>query len=159
MAAMRAQNDPFYTEPLQKALLERKKDFTSRSVTIALDALAYLSREQENKDSARELIASHVNDPRQNIRLAALGALGTLRDDRALPILERFAATQKNSPERTTAEKAIETIRATRKTTLEVGDVRREVLDLQKQNRELRKDLDALRKKLDSLAAPKPAKK
>ena len=159
MTAMRAQNDPFYIEPLETALQNRKKDFTSRSVTIALDALAYLSREQENKDAVRELIASHANDARQNVRLAALAALGTLRDDRALPILERFAAAQKNSPERTTAEKAIESIRAARKTTLEVGDVRREVLDLQKQNRDLRKDLDALKKKFDSVTAPKPAKK
>jgi aminopeptidase N len=159
MNVMRAQNDPFYIEPVRNALQSRKQDFTSRTVTIALDVLAYLSREQENKDSVRELIASHANDPRQNIRLAALSALGTLRDERALPVLERFSTAQKNSPERTTAERAIESIRAARKTTLEVGDVRREVIELQKQNRELRKDLDALKKKLDGVAAPKAPKK
>ena len=159
MTAMRAQNDPFYIDSVRAALQERKKEFTSRTVAIALDVLAYLSREQENKESVREVIASHVNDPRQNIRLAALNALGTLRDERAIPVLERFTTLSKNSPERTTAERAVESIRAARKTTLEVGDVRREVIELQKQNRELRKDLDALKKKFDSMAAPKAGKK
>ena len=51
----------------------------------------------------------------------------------------------------------MENIRVARKTTLEVGDVRREVLELQRQNRELRNDLDALKKKLGARAsATKP---
>jgi hypothetical protein len=105
------------------------------------------------------LIVGFANDPRQNVKLAALNALGTLRDERALPILERFVAGPKNNPERTSAERAIESIRAARKTTLEVGDVRREVLELQKQNRELRKDLDALKKRLEAGTPGKAAKK
>ena len=77
-----------------------------------------------------------------------------------MPILDRFATLPKNTPERTAAERAIEAIRAQRKTTLEAGDVRREVIDLQKQNRELRRDLDALKKKVEAAAQPaKPAKK
>jgi aminopeptidase N len=159
MTAMRAQNDPFYIEPVRNVLQTRKQDFTSRTVAIALDVLASLSREQENKDAARELIVSHVNDPRENVRLAALTALGTLRDERAVPVLQRFTTLAKNSPERTTAERAMESIRSARKTTLEVGDVRREVIELQKQNRELRKDLEALKKKLDGVTAPKAGKK
>jgi HEAT repeat protein len=121
--------------------------------------LAYLAREQDNKDSVRELIAGYANDTRQNVRLASLGALGTLRDERAVPILERFAAGKKGSPERNTAERAIEMIRATRKGTLEVGDVRREVLELQRQNRDLRREFDALKKKLDANTAPAPKAK
>ncbi|HWN96160.1 MAG TPA: M1 family aminopeptidase [Methylomirabilota bacterium] len=159
MAAMRAQNDPFYIDPMRDTLQRRKAEFMARTINIALDALAYLSREQESKDTVRELIASYINDPRRSVQLAAVGALGTLRDERALPILERFASLPKTSPQRTTAERAIESIRAARKTTLEVGDVRREVIELQKQNRELRKDFDALKKKLDSMVAPKTGKK
>ena len=52
----------------------------------------------------------------------------------------------------------VETIRAGRKSTLEVGDVRREVIELQRQNRELRRDLDAIKKKMETGSAP-PAKK
>jgi len=68
-----------------------------------------------------------------------------------------FAYPQKKTPERTATERAMENIRVARKTTLEVGDVRREVLELQRQNRELGNDLDALKKKLDAGAsATKP---
>jgi len=157
MTTMRAQNDPFYIEPLRETLQLRRKEFPTRTTTIALDSLAYLAREQDNKDAVRELIATFVNDPRQSVKVAALNALGTLRDERALPILQRFASAQKNTPERTAAERAMESIRAARKTTFEVGDVRREVFELQRQNRELRNDLDALKKKLDAgVPAAKP---
>jgi aminopeptidase N len=159
MTSMRAQNDPYYVGPIREALQQRKNQFGSRTVASALDVLAYLAREQDNKDAVRELIAGYANDTRQNVRLASLGALGTLRDERAVPILERFAAGKKGSSERNTAERAIEMIRANRKGTLEVGDVRREVLELQRQNRDLRREFDALKKKLDASAAPVPKAK
>ncbi len=159
MTTMRAQNDPYYIEPLREAVQRRNQEFTGRTISIALDTLASLAREQENKDALRELIASFANDARRGVKIAALNALGTLRDERALPILERFATARKNSLERTTAERAIETIRAARKNTLEVGDVRREVMELQKQNRELRRDFDALKKKLEAGIVPKTGKK
>jgi aminopeptidase N len=153
---MRVQNDPFYAAPLLETLQRRRNEFQSRTISIGLDALAYLSREQEDKEAVRTFIAGFVNDARQNVKLAALSALGTLRDERGLPILERFVSLPKSSPERTAAERAVESIRANRKTGLEVNDVRREVLELQKQSRELRKDLDSLKKKVD---AGTPARK
>jgi aminopeptidase N len=159
MTAMRAQNDPFYVEPLRETLQRRRNDFQGRTMAIGLEAVATLAREQDNKEPVRELITSFVNDARQNVKLAALNALGTLRDERALPVLQRFATAQKNTPERTTAERAMEAIRVARKTTLEVGDVRREVLELQRQNRELRKDFDAMKKKLDAGAGATKAKR
>jgi hypothetical protein len=159
MRTMRAQDDAFYIQPLREALQRRKAEFPSRSLSIGFDSLAYLSREQENKDAARELIAGFVNDPRQHVQVAAIHALGTLRDDRALPVLERFAAAQKNSPVRTAAERAVDAVRSGRKAPAEVGDIRREVLELQKQNRELRKEFDAMKKKLEAGTAVKPVKK
>jgi hypothetical protein len=140
-------------------LQQRGKTLSSRTIALGLDTLASLSRDSENKDDVRVFIASYANDLRQNVKLAAINALGTLRDERALPILDRLATAQKTSPERTAAERAIEAIRTGRKTQLEAGDVRREVLDLQKQNRELRKDLDGLKKKVDAAAAPASKKK
>lgn len=159
MAAMRAQNDPYYIEPLRTTLARRKTEVGSRTLANGLDVLAHLAKDEEQKDSTREFIASFANDTRQNVKAAALGALGTLKDERAVPILERFTVGQKNTQLRTTAEKAIENIRANRKGTLEAGDVRREVIDLQRQNRELRRDLDALKKKVEASAAPAPAPK
>jgi hypothetical protein len=83
-----------------------------------------------------------------------------LRDERALPVLERFAGTQKNTAVQRAAERAVEAIRSGRKPTVEVGDLRREVLELQKQNRELRRDFDAMKKKLDAgVTTPAPKAK
>jgi aminopeptidase N len=80
MTTMRAQNDPFYVEPLRDAIQRRKQEFTGRTLAVSLDVLASLSRELENKDAVRELIASFANDTRRNVKTAALNALGTLRD-------------------------------------------------------------------------------
>jgi aminopeptidase N len=159
LTSMRAQNDPYYVDPIRDTLQRRKTEWPSRTISISLDTLANLAHEQDTNDAVREVITSFVNDPRQNVQIAALNALGTLGDVRSLPVLERFATAQKTSPARTTAERSIQTIRAARKSTLEVGDVRREVMELQKQNRELRRDFDALKKKLDATAPVKTGKK
>ncbi len=159
MNAMRSQNDPYYLEPLRATLERRKTEVGSRTLANGLSVLAQLSRDEENKDATRDFLASFANDTRQNVKIAALNALGALRDEKALPILERFTVGAKNTPVRTAAERAIETIRANRKGTFETGDVRREVLELQRQNRDLRRDFDALKKKVEASAAPTPAKK
>ena len=97
-----------------------------------------------------------MNHKRRPIQLAALNALGTLGDARAIPVLETFASGQKDSPERTTAEKALTALRETRKTSVEFGVMRNELLSLQKENRELRKDLDDLKRKIEAVV-PKTA--
>jgi aminopeptidase N len=150
ISTIRARNDPAYIEPLRAAIAKRAMEFPSRTLSGALDTLAYL---------AREFIQGFANHQRQSVKLAAINALGTLRDDRALPVLERYASALKNSPERSAAERAIESIRSARRSNVDLGDLRREVLELQKQNRELRKDLDALKKKADATVPAKPAKK
>ncbi len=160
LTTMRAQNDSYYVEPVRESLQRRKGELPGRTLAVGLEVLASLARDLEDKTVVREFLAGFVNDVRKNVKLAALNALGTLRDERAVPILDRFAALPKSTPERAAAERALEAIRAQRKTALEAGDVRREVIDLQKQNRELRRDLDGLRKKVEAAGQPvKPAKK
>ncbi len=153
IAAMRAKDDPSFIEPIRDTLSKRANEFTSRGgFAAALNALAYLAREQDNKDSVRELLLGFANNPRPSFRVAALNALGTLRDERALPTLERFSSASKDTPERAAADRSIEAIRAGRKTATEVGELRREMMDLQKQNRDLRKEFDAVKNKLDATA-------
>lgn len=159
MSAMRSQNDPFYIEPLRATLERRKTEVGSRTLASGLDVLAQLSRDADDKSATREFIAGFVNDTRQNVKLAALNALGTLRDEKSLPILERFVVGPKTTPTRAAAEKAVETIRAQRPGALEAGDVRREVLELQRQNRDLRREFDVLKKKVEAGNAPAPTKK
>ena len=157
--AMRAQDDSIFITPLLETLRLREPELTSRTFASGLEALAWLARAQTNQVPVRDFITPAVNHPRQTIQLAALNALGTLGDTRALPLLETFARAAKNSPERQAAEKAIEALRSARKPSAELSQMRQELLDLQKDNRQLRLDLDALKKKLEAAPPSKPGKK
>jgi aminopeptidase N len=150
ISAMRAQDDPAYIEPLQKVLQERQPDFTSSGFGRGLSTLAYLARDQQKKDEVREFIAGFVNAPKRSVQLAAINALGTLSDPKALPVLESFATAQKESPERAAADRAMAAVRAARKPNDEWRDLRNEVLDLKKQNRDLQKQLQDLKKEVEA---------
>jgi aminopeptidase N len=156
IAAMRAQNDPSYINPILTALQEGEAKFTAGGFARGLETLAYLAREQEKKDVVREFITQRVNHKRRAIQLAALNALGILGDTKAIAVLETFTAGQKDSPQRTTAEKAVSALRETRKSSAELGNLRNEVLSLQKENRDIRKEFDDLKRKLEA-ALPKAA--
>jgi aminopeptidase N len=148
IAAMRSQDDPAYLAPLLDTLEKREGEFTSRGFGQGLTTLSYLARNEDKKDRVREFLTGYVNHKKRNIRLTALIALGTLGDPKAIAALEKFATASKDSPERTTAEKAVADLRAVRKPVDDFKNLRNEVLDLQKQNRELRKELDDLKKKV-----------
>ncbi|HMJ91571.1 MAG TPA: M1 family aminopeptidase [Candidatus Acidoferrum sp.] len=155
ITAMRAKDDPSFIEPIREVLSRKGNEFSGRGgFANVVNSLAFLAREQENKDSVRELLLGFANNPRESTRVGAIIALGTLRDERALPALERFASIAKNSPESAAAEKSIEAIRTDRKSSAEVGALRRELLELQKQSRDLRKEFDTLKSKLDATAKP-----
>ena len=148
IAAMRSQDDPAYLAPLLDSLSRRESEFTSRGFGQGLSTLAYLARNEEKKDRVREFLTGYVNHKKRAIRLAALSALGTLGDAKAIAVLEKFATASKESPERTTAEKAVADLRAARKPVDDFKNLRNEVLDLQKLNREMRGELDDLKKKV-----------
>jgi aminopeptidase N len=153
---IRAQDDPEFLEPLLKTLKQREAEFTSSGLARGLDTLAFLARNEQNKDPYREFIVQHVNSKKQRLQLAAINALGTLGDPKAVAVLEKFTGIVKESPERTAAERAITAVRDQKKPGVELGTLRTEVMNLQKENRDLRKELDEVKKKLDALA-PKPA--
>jgi len=88
------------------------------------------------------------------VQVAALTALGTLNDPKAISVVEPFAAGTAQSPERTAAEKALTALRENRPAAAELGTLRTEVLNLQKDNRDLRRELDDLKKKLEAAISP-----
>ena len=164
--ALRARQDPAVLGPVLDTVQRRAGEFTSHALAAGLDAVAWLARGQATNDAVREFLARQTGDPRPPVRLAAIAALGTLEDPQSMPILKTFASAAQESPERRAAERAMETIRAARKTSVELGDLRKEVLELQKQNRDLRRDFDALQKKIEASVpaktnapaqAPRPA--
>ena len=159
IAALRAQDDPACIEPLLGTLQKREKDFTSRGFAQGLGALAYLARNEEHKDAVREFLLQCVNRKKKNVHLAALDALGTLRDPKAIAVVETFATGVKDTPERTAAERAVANLRAARQPVDDFKNLRQEVLDLEKANRDLRKELEVLEKKIDARSAPVPSSK
>lgn len=156
---MRAQGDAKYVEPLLATLKQHEPRFTSAGFARALDTLAYLARQQEDKTAVREFLISQVNHKKQRVQLAVLAALGTLNDPQAIAVVERFTASTAQSPERTAAEKSLTMLRENRPASAELGTMRTEVLNLQKENRDLRKEIDDLKKKFEALSKPEPAAK
>jgi aminopeptidase N len=162
--AIRSQDDPAFLVPLQETLVKREADFTTPGMAEGLAALGYLARNQEKKDSVEEFLTGYLNHKKQSLRLAAIRALGTLGEPKAIAVLRKFAIASKNSPEQKAAEQAAADLRAGRKPVDDFKNLRQEVLDLEKQNRELRKDLDDLKKEVEArtnavtttTAKPKP---
>ncbi|MFO1496951.1 MAG: M1 family metallopeptidase [Verrucomicrobiota bacterium] len=149
IAAMRAQSDPWYLGPLQNALAKRENAFTSSGFGRGLETLGNLARNEEKKDEVREFLLRFVNSPNRRVQLAAINALGSLGDSKALAVLETFTSASKGNPTREAAERAIGEIRAAKKPNDEWRDLRSEVLELKKQNRDLKGQLDDVKKQLE----------
>jgi len=148
--AIRLQDDPAFILPLKESLAARESAFTSRGFGSALDTLAYLARNEENRDEVRQFLVRHVNSPREPVQVAAIRALGTLGDPRAIAVVEKFATAGPQSPVRTAANAAVASLRTARKPVDDFKNLRGEVTDLQKHNQELRKELDDLKKKVEA---------
>jgi aminopeptidase N len=157
IAAMRTQNDPDYINPILGCLQEREEKFTTSGYARALDTVAYLAREQDKKDAVRELLLANVNSKKARVQVAALSGLGTLGDAKAMAVLEKFASAAKESPERRAAERALTALRENRKSPVELGNLRNEVLTLQKENRDIRREFDELKRRFESLTPTTPS--
>ncbi|MHB8521792.1 MAG: M1 family aminopeptidase [Limisphaerales bacterium] len=159
VGAIRSQDDPAYVEPLQENLRQRESDYTTFGFVRGLNALAYLARNQEKKDVVREFLLGDINHLKKAVQLAAMSALGTLGDPKAIAVLQTFASAGKDNPARQAAEKSIASLRADRKPVDDFKNLRGEVLDLQKTARELRKEIDDLKKKLAAEETQSPKSK
>ncbi len=158
--AMRSQDDPVFIAPLLETLRNREAAFTTGGFTSGLGALAWLARNEERKDKVRDFLADKLDHPKRSVRQAAIAALGTLGDTRAIGKLEPFARAGRESPERRAAEAAVGALRAARRPADDLRDLRNEVLGLQKENRALKADVDELKKKFEAIQSvpPPPAK-
>jgi aminopeptidase N len=146
--AMRGQDDAAFIEPLLASLPRQETNYTNRRFANALSALAFLARNEENKNAVREFILPYINSKKRTIQNGAITALGTLGDSKAIAPLETIAESPKESREKATATRVIAELRGTGKRADEFKGFRTEVLDLQKSSKELRKELDDLKKKV-----------
>jgi len=164
MDAIRRQDDEAWIRPLLDTLRARGREFPTAVFASGLGVLAQVAQHAKDRSAAREFIAAQVNNPRERVRSAAIAALGTLGDPKALPVLESFAGAVADSPEKKAADRAIPMLRGEIKQGEELRNLRNEVLDLQKSDRELKKQVDELKKKFEAAgaadkAAPKATSK
>jgi aminopeptidase N len=159
ITALRARRDASVTPALIDLVKKRWDELPTSVLASALETVATLGADDEShRDAAREFLIAHVNEPRERIQLAAIRGLGTLRDEKAIAVLETFANAAKETPTRTPSELAINAIRSGRRPGNEAQALRTEVMDLKKENRELRDELKTLSKKVDAMQqSPKPA--
>ena len=155
---MRLQDDPVWLAPLLETLAKRESAFTSRGYGHGLEILGYLARNEEKKDAVREFLMARLDHKKKSVQLAAMRALGTLGDPRAIAALEKYATASRKSAERDQAEKALASLRAARKPVDDFKNLRQEVLDLQKSNREMKREIDGLKKKIEATPTGPPAK-
>ncbi len=149
LSTMKAQEDPAHVRHIL-ALLDARKDLPSQTFALALETLAHLQRHEPEKSAVRDRLSRHLTDPRERVRLAAINGLGNLDDPKAIALLETIAERSSTHPETQPAIKAIERLRAGKKTVDELSTLRSEITDLKSTSRELRKELDALKKKTDA---------
>ena len=152
LEAMKAQDDPANVPALLEAIGGRLANGPTSTLSIALDTLGTLQRNEPAKDTVRELLLAKLQHPRESIRLAAIQALGSLEDPRAIPTLETYSGASTFKPEKAAAQKALEKIRASRKPSEELKTLRTEVAELLKAGVELKKEVETLKKKIE----PKP---
>lgn len=155
--AMRHQDDPSFVAPLIDLIRQRESQLPSFGVARVLGAVGHLARNNEDRKDARELLAEFTGRSNRAVRLGAIRALGTLGDSKAIPVLETFAAANKESPEQKAAAAAISAIRSEKRPSDELKDLRNEVLELKKGDQDLRKQIDDLKRKFEAGEKPSSA--
>jgi aminopeptidase N len=155
VAAIRMQNDPGYAKILIRVLAHKEDAFAARGLGQTLDALARVSRDQGDKTEVRECIARYIRHRKQAVQIAAIDALGTLKDPAASALLEPLAGDDRDDRIAKAAHRALESIRKeTPLVPAEIVQLRKDMAQLKKSNEKLRKDLDELKKRVDAGTLP-----
>jgi len=148
---IRQLDDPAWIGPLQTTLARREAEFPTGSFAASLDVLAYIARNEESRDAVREFLAGYTLHPKRQLRAAALTALGTLRDTKAIPLVASFDGEDKRDPVTHAAADALVKLREANKVPVELSELRGIVTELKQSNDQLRKELDELQGKLEAL--------
>lgn len=157
MKALRAQDDESAV-PVILSRLQQPHDLRGRDIGDAFDALAFLARRptNANRGAVRDFLAEKLSDPRRDWRIAAAKALGTLRDPKALGLLDLMLAISTGDridPVREAAAKSAQAIRASLDSPADLKNLWDRVQQLQKKSEDQAREIEALQKK------PQTAKK
>lgn len=126
-------------DALPVLLAQASDDAHPRARAAACSALARLGDEVEaTRTAVIERLVRLAEDPNYRVQVAALNALGTLRDGRAMGVLGRVHASAGDGRARRLAFEAMANIREGRTTAEGLAGLRREVEGLVEENRKLR---------------------
>lgn len=156
LRGLRRQDNAAVLPEILSCLEQRASDFPAGNLGEALEILAYLARNEEQRAPVCTFLLQRVNHPRRAIQLAAISALGTLGDPLAIAPLEAFTQAGPENRQRHAAERALAQIRGQRKPSEELPDLRKRLDDLEREHRDARKQVEELRKKLDALPPSAP---
>ena len=161
ITALRAQDDSAAGPAVLKRLQRGTEQFRTRDFATALDTLAFLHRERDDREQARLFIAGFLSHPREDFRAAGAKALGTLRDPKSIALLQPLTEVEKpfNDPVRTAAEKAIQDLQALLAGPQELKNVWDKMQELQRKAEALEKELEAVKKKTSPQKAPEAGAK
>jgi aminopeptidase N len=154
--AIGLQRDPVYLGPLFETLRDRESDFTTGGFAAALHVLAEVASDQPDRTAPREFLTARTRHPKRTVQLAALRALGTLGDSRALPVLETFTGAGAESGQAQAARDAIRWIRDGRPVSVELAALRDQVLRLKTEQDEMKLRLETALKQLEAVAVSLP---
>ncbi len=155
ISALRAQDDASAVPPILERLQETGLDFPSNMLAQAFDAVAFLARNDKDREQVRLFLVGHLNHPREELRIAAVKGLGTLRDPKSLAVLQPLTTTIKlfKNPVREAAEKSVHALEAEQTKTQELKDVWSKLQELQKKSEGMEKQLDKAGKKPETAKA------
>jgi aminopeptidase N len=149
--AIRMLDEPFFIVPLQRTLSEREQQFPSWGFSRALDTLAHIARNEDDKTKVRDFLAGYANHPRRRVQAGAIGALGTLGDPKAIPVIETFSSDEPDDNLERSAERALKKLREREQLVPEEIIRLRETVDkLGKDTEKLKNDLDDIKERLDA---------
>ena len=149
--AIRTSDDPDFIAPLMSILKKREKEFTRRNFGTAVNTLAYISRNEEDRSDVREFLSQVVNHKNDRIQSSAIAALGTLKDPRGIPVVNSFAGggDRKTRIQRV-ANAALEKLRESEKVSVQLRNLRREVITLKETSEKLEKKLEDALKRMEA---------
>lgn len=155
ISAYRAQDEASAATAILAKLQDDPLEFRTWDYRNALDAVAFLARKQENRDAVRSFLVTHLSHPKEELRSGAAKALGTLRDPKAISVLQAMLpdAGPYADPVREAAAKSVQTLQAEQPGSAELKNLWDQVQQLQKKTEYLQNRLDEAKKKAE------PAKK
>ncbi len=149
--ALRAQDQQTAAPAVLARLQAAGSRYRTRDYAAALDALAFLARNQPDRGEVRRFLTGHLTHARDSYRAAAAKALGTLDDPAALAVLQPLAArpATRRDPLKDAAEKSIQLLQSRQTGAPSLQNLVQRLQEQQKRLDELQEKLQKLEKKTE----------